>query len=112
MKTRSGFVSNSSSSSFVILAKDEDIKKVLSSQPPYIRKFLKSEFFNGGKKKIVGNETYRLIQGTYYTDEWYSKYIDDSGNPSTTKFQDEEDVWSVIRSVNKTLTPICEIQEY
>lgn len=109
MKTRSGFVSNSSSSSFVILAKDEDIKKVLSSQPPYIRKFLKSEFFNGGKKKTVGNETYRLIWGEYHTDNWYDEYIDDV-DPS--KFQNEDDIWSVIRVINKTLTPICEIEEY
>lgn len=109
MKARSGFVSNSSSSSFVILAKDEDIKKMLSSQPLYIRNFLKNEFFNGGKKKIVGNETYRLIHGTYYTDTWHGLYIDDS-DPN--KFQDEGDIWSVIQVINKTLTPICEIEEY
>ena len=101
MKIRSGFVSNSSSSSFVILAKDEDIKNALNVLKPAEKKFIKNQFLLDGTKVLVENIEYKLCHGSYYTDNW------DIGED-----EDEEDRWNTIKVFSKLVKPICIIVEY
>jgi len=72
MKTRQGFVSNSSSSSFVMLSTKENIKQALDILSPKERKFIKEQFVtNGSREKVlVDGKEYELRFGTYYTDDW------------------------------------------
>ena len=111
MKTRSGYVSNSSSSSFVILAKDEDIKQSLSVLPAKTKKFIKNEILINGKKVIVGKATYKLYFGTYYTDNW-CEYMSQDGTSSLTEFDSEEEIWSELKTFERLVKPICMIEEY
>lgn len=73
MKTRNGFVSNSSSSSFVLITSKETMAKVANELSIPERKFLKSIIGSqknislDGKKKILYNDT-------YYTEMIYENY--------------------------------------
>ena len=52
MKIRSGFVSNSSSSSFVIVCKEEDHKQVLKTLHPYYKQWISQ--LTPAKQKFAG----------------------------------------------------------
>lgn len=56
MKTRSGFVSNSSSSSFVIIRKEEDHNKAIKKLHPYYQKWIKEKLRFADKQKFAGHD--------------------------------------------------------
>lgn len=70
MKIRSGFVSNSSSSSFLVIMKKEDYQKVASTFTP-VQKAL-ANHFNITEKKILDTDCviYKNTYGNYGYSEW------------------------------------------
>lgn len=73
MKIRNGFVSNSSSSSFVILVKPEDHAKALSQCNEFVKDVLSHLRWN--KKKVFGQEVLFMMDefstedGFYFAEE-------------------------------------------
>ena len=63
MKIRQGFVSNSSSSSFIVTTTIENHERALKNLSPYVKKVLKE--MKGDKSKAFGKE---LISFGYYSD--------------------------------------------
>ena len=72
MKIRNGFVSNSSSSSFILIVDKEDHEKALALCDPYIKVVFDQEIFLRNKK-ILGKD--RLIaMGTVYSEDFMCDY--------------------------------------
>lgn len=71
MKIRSGFVSNSSSSSFVCIAKPGVIKEALKGEDEVTKKVVKSYLDSSRADKItLDGNTYELYQMTISTEEF------------------------------------------
>ena len=76
MKIRNGFVSNSSSSSYVIVCSEKAHKKALEALHPYYQKWL--ENLHAEKQKFAGLSV-RVVNVTFYTEdeepmEWDGEY--------------------------------------
>jgi hypothetical protein len=71
MKTRNGFVSNSSSSSFVCIAKPGIIQNILKSEDKFTEKIVKYYLNPTSSKKIIldGN-TYEMWIHRIYTEDF------------------------------------------
>ena len=108
MKIRTGFVSNSSSSSFVIMSDKETIKQALSLLTPKQKKFIKNEILGIAEREkvIVDGKQYVLYFGTYYTDNWP---VDDGVGHT---FEGEEECFEAIRLFERNVKPLCFIKEY
>ena len=113
MKTRNGFVSNSSSSSFVILSTKESLKAALDTLDPKARKFIKSQFVMSGDKKnvTIDDKKYELRTGVYYNDEWPIECDCDS-KKCRCGAMTEEEIFENIKLFEKLVKPICFISEY
>lgn len=116
MKIRNRFVSNSSSSSFVILSTKENIKQALDLLPPKAKKFIKESFVMSGEREtvLVDGKQYELRFGTYFTDDWP---IDECEceNPEKCKckyFMSEEEIFDNIKLFERNVKPLCFIKEY
>lgn len=71
MKIRSGFVSNSSSSSFICIAKPGIIQKTLNGEDEVTKKVVKGYLdFNRADKITLDGNTYELYQMTISTEEF------------------------------------------
>lgn len=100
MKTRSGFVSNSSSSSFFIMAKEEDVNKALEQCHDYVKAVVeaigKHKEFDGKKVVVFSGMTTMGGEGTFdYLDIDYDGEIPEDGYGSIStrnafnKFEEE-----------------------
>ena len=101
MKTRTGFVSNSSSSSFVVIVTKEQIKNALETVEKTFgeewRSFINNTFLNYSETvKFEGKDFVRSL-GTYYTDGM--EFPSDEGDYG----EQEEKGWEVIKSFEKWL---------
>ena len=78
MKTRSGFVSNSSSSSFVIITTpekwDEANKKFAKKHGDDVGEIVKSEFGRGKKANVLGQDAL-IFSGVISTEEFGSDWV-------------------------------------
>ncbi len=74
MKIRSGFVSNSSSSSFVVVAPKAIVEEVLNTLRPYERAV--AEHVRGGTKNFMGQEVnvFQGMTGNYDSWEYAFEY--------------------------------------
>lgn len=68
MKVRQGFVSNSSSSSFVVIAKPGVIKEMLKKEDKITKKVC-GEYFHGSDIIELDGNKYELFQFTVSTDD-------------------------------------------
>jgi hypothetical protein len=77
MKTRTGFVSNSSSSSFVLLTSQETLKAVLKEYSVEQRKFIRALIGSPRKGKICGETVsdYSDVYSSYGISEAYEENI-------------------------------------
>lgn len=66
MKTRTGLVSNSSSSSFVLICEKDAFDKAMNEVHPYIKYVVNMQSF--GDQKVFGKDC-KVATGTIYTDE-------------------------------------------
>lgn len=73
MKIRNGFVSNSSSSSFVILATKDKVKEVLNGFTTKERKFIKNVLPPSEKIKFNGKQYVEYLE-MYETDSLIDEY--------------------------------------
>jgi len=85
MKTRQGFVSNSSSSSFVVVAKKEDFDKILNESDKYTRQVINELGFS--THEFAGTEVIALagMNGNESSFEYMTIDLDDD-------VQDEYDI--------------------
>lgn len=78
MKTRNGFVSNSSSSSFVIITTQEKwkeaTKKFADKHGNDVAEIVKSEFGRGDKAKVLGQDAL-IFSGVISTEEFGSDWM-------------------------------------
>lgn len=77
MKIRTGFVSNSSSSSFVVFATEKQIDEALKKIDKKYRSWIETRFTKHSVKvKFEGKEYLRKL-GDYNTDDMPSEFCDD-----------------------------------
>jgi hypothetical protein len=104
MKTRSGFVSNSSSSSFVVFATKKDIEQALSEiTDSKFRKWIREEFVSYGDKVRFNKKEYIRKVGMWTNENWP---IDEDNNVS------EEDCWAIAKQFFGRIGPVSKIEEY
>lgn len=103
MKIRNGFVSNSSSSSFVVIATKEKINEALNLVTEKYRKFIRSTFVSGRSKFTWNGIEYLKKFDTYYTDNLFEYFKEDVS---------EEEMWEQIRIFFDALGEPSEIHEY
>lgn len=107
MKTRNGFVSNSSSSSFVLVAEKEVFEKVWEKAHPYVKAmaskgmFLDVDF--GDTPCVIAHgETHSEDSPIdYLSSDYDGEILDTNGNPvkkgrKTLKMQDFEDNYGLV----------------
>jgi len=83
MKIRNGFVSNSSSSSFVIVTDKETFEDVLNTFSETERDFLREIFYDTEEMKLDGKEYITLfgeLQSESICEIWWETNPDDSGD--------------------------------
>jgi hypothetical protein len=95
MKIRSGFVSNSSSSSFVLLAPKDKFNEALNQVHPYIA-FISNTFAPKNSNTLLGKE-FVLLSGTLYSEDGPNLYgykgdiLDDAGKVIAKSMEEIED---------------------
>lgn len=71
MKTRQGFVSNSSTSSFVVICTEEVYKKALANRTEYGKQLIENQLgLRDGEKITLGDNQYLLWHGELSTEEF------------------------------------------
>jgi hypothetical protein len=113
MKNRNCFVSNSSSSSFVIISTKENIKESLDKLPKKVKKFIKDTFINSSRKVDIDGKEYLLYMGEYYTDDW-PVYECTCGEEDYEKCKclKENELWDCIKSFTNNVKPLAIIDQY
>lgn len=101
MKIRSGFVSNSSSSSFVVFATKEQIDEALSKVDKKFKGMIKKTFVTGSKKIKFKDEIYLRNLGTFYSEDLYGE-----------EDFDEEAFMSESLDFFKNIGPVSSFDEY
>lgn len=95
MKIRDGFVSNSSTSSFVIMCKKDDWNKALSEIGKENKKFVDCLFGRGGTTDFYGEE-YVFVTTTSSTEERFYDLMeeDEDGEPDYDIYDEGNEVIS------------------
>ena len=68
MKIRLGFVTNSSSSSYVVIMKKDDYAELVNDLHPIFQRIAEMEIGNTSERKL-GGEDVVVLYGTVYTDD-------------------------------------------
>jgi len=89
VKVRSGFVSNSSSSSFVLIAKKEDFDKVFAEADKYTQRVIKELGYE--IRKFAGTEVVVIagMDGNYSSFEYMSISIDEEDRANENFVKDD-----------------------
>jgi len=102
MKTRNGFVSNSSSSSFVLITSKKTMADVAKTLSMPEKKFLKSIIGSGKSIKLDGKEKI-IYSDTYYTEMIYENY-----ETNIVQEPEYEDVEGCEHEYNRTRAKFCQ----
>lgn len=104
MRIRSGFVSNSSSSSFVVFAQKKDIDKALSEiVDPKMRKWIREKFVSCGDKVNFEGKQYIRKVGIWTNEEMPRWEGEDFC---------EEDCFETARTFFNRIGPVSTIEGY
>ena len=100
MKIRSGFVSNSSSSSFVVVASKETVNNALKMLSPFGAAVVKTECIRKGKYVVINGMNTLISHGTNNTEDFGNEAIgqlniDDDADEFYDKAEEAQEQWGL-----------------
>lgn len=105
MKIRSGFVSNSSSSSFVVVASKDIINKAMNELNTFGKAVVKTECLRRSKIASINGINTVIAHGENNTEDWGSMAMEDmgiEGDECYDKCEEAQEQWSLFcEAVNR-----------
>lgn len=102
MKVRTGFVSNSSSSSFVVVASQKVIDKALKRLSDFGREVVKTECLRRAKTITIGDMKVLVAHGTDDSESFGGDAVEASGLNS-----DDNEYWDKFESAQEEFGDFC-----
>ena len=119
MKTRNGFVSNSSSTSFVIICPKKAFDNYTKKAHPFYKAWIKEYHSNLETKKFLGEEVIIIneiisSEDSYGLEEWKGKLpeeVNNYGDNDETNFDGREVLGAIAEGLERFSKDVISIQE-